>query len=315
MPITLPPLNRRSFVKSAIAFGIGGSIPSFLFDSIAFGETVQRSPECWILASDTHVSELPDTRQQNAAFQTMVRDISQLPTQPTGMIISGDCAVLQGKIGDYKQIIEYLKPLRESGIKIHAALGNHDNRQNFLQAFPEVTPTKKNPRLKVKAVRNDDSTNNTKQVDVIETKHANWFILDSLAKTNETPGSFGKQQLTWLADELDARREKPALIIAHHNPDVLVGQGLLDTADFAKVIQPRPQVKAYIYGHTHFWGTSRMDNLHIINLPSTAWLFNDNAVLAWVVATLHEKGITLELKTIDKKDKRNNTKVEINYDG
>jgi 3',5'-cyclic AMP phosphodiesterase CpdA len=244
----------------------------------------------------------------------MVRDILQLSTQPTGMIISGDCAASRGKIGDYKQLIEYLKPLRESGIKVHAALGNHDNRENFLQAFPEVITTKKNPHLKAKTVWNDNSTSNTKQVDVIETKHANWFILDSLVKTNETPGSFGKQQLKWLADELDTRREKPALIVAHHNPDVLVGQGLLDTPEFAKVINSRQQVKAYIFGHTHFWDTSRIDKLQLINLPSTAWLFNNKAVLAWVVATLHEKGITLELKTIDKKDKRNDTKVEINYE-
>ena len=44
-------------------------------------------------------------------------------------------------------------------------------------------------------------------------------------------------QLEWLGKALDARADKPAVVLAHHNPDRLVNiHGLTDTAKLFDVL-------------------------------------------------------------------------------
>ena len=108
----------------------------------------------------------------------------------------------------------------------------------------------------------------------METPHANWFLLDSLDKTGHAMGLLGDTQLLWLAKALDARADKPALVLAHHNPDRLINiHGLTDTAKLFDVLVPRRHVKAYFYGHTHRWQVGRESKIHLVNIPATAWLF------------------------------------------
>jgi 3',5'-cyclic AMP phosphodiesterase CpdA len=78
----------------------------------------------------------------------------------------------------------------------------------------------------------------------VETPHANWFLLDSLDQTNTKTGLglLGEAQLAWLAKALDARPDKPALLLAHHNPNpaaLLKNSRLANTEAFFKVIMPR----------------------------------------------------------------------------
>ena len=91
---------------------------------------------------------------------------------------------------------------------MHLVLGNHDQRENFWAAFPEAKP----------ALPAAD-----RHAAVVETPLANWFLLDSLYKTNVTPGLLGAAQLQWLAKALDAHADKPALLVAHHNLEGLTG--------------------------------------------------------------------------------------------
>ncbi|MGB7933682.1 MAG: hypothetical protein WCH04_15950, partial [Gammaproteobacteria bacterium] len=49
-----------------------------------------------------------------------------------------------------------------------------------------------------------------KHVSILETPRANWFLLDSLQRTNDLLGRLGEVQLQWLAKALDARADRPA---------------------------------------------------------------------------------------------------------
>ena len=53
---------------------------------------------------------------------------------------------------------------------------------------------------------------------LVEGPRANWFLLDSLDEPNKTPGVLGDKQVAWLGQALDARANKPAILVAHHNP-------------------------------------------------------------------------------------------------
>ena len=81
-------------------------------------------------------------------------------------------------------MVELVQPVREVGLPIHFALGNHDHRENFWTAFPKQRPDDPPPVV-------------DKHVSVIETPRANWFLLDSLQRTNYTPGRMGDEQLAW----------------------------------------------------------------------------------------------------------------------
>ena len=144
-----------------------------------------------------------------------------------------------------------------------------------------------------------------KQVVLVETPNANWFLLDSHIDTSTVAGLLGDAQLQWLVDELDKRPYKPALLAAHHNLDA--GDGTLqDAPKFWEVIKSRKQVKAFIYGHTHGYRESVRDGVHLINLPALAWRFNDVSPLGWTEAILKPNGLDLKLHTIDKDHPKNN---------
>src|SRR5207244_4233063 len=104
---------------------------------------------------------------------------------------------------------------------------------------------------------------------------ANWFLLDSLDQTNKTPGIIGEAQRAWLEKALDENKDKPAIIVVHHNivppgvgavlqnaasvPTILAAvskpanSALLDSRELLAILRPRSHVKACIYGHTHVW--------------------------------------------------------------
>src|SRR5205085_5467308 len=149
-----------------------------------------------------------------------------------------------------------------------------------------------------------------------ETPLANWYLLDSLDKTNVTPGRLGSEQLEWLKKALDARTNKPAIIFGHHHPDfatsVPVG-GLLDTQALFDVLGPRKQVKAYIFGHTHHWELAQRDGIHLINLPPVAYVFQPKDPSGWVDVSLSKDGAVLAFYSLDTAHPAHGKKHELTW--
>src|SRR5262249_35094436 len=154
-----------------------------------------------------------------------------------------------------------LKPIREAGLPAHLALGNHDHRNHFWEAF-QTEKQAARPLV-------------DKQASLIRSAGFNWVVLDSLETTLSTPGLLGPEQLHWLAKVLDENARTPALVVIHHNPGLNGGNlGLKDTFALLEVIRPRTQVKAYVYGHTHNWKVETdSSGIHLINLPPVSYVF------------------------------------------
>ncbi len=237
------------------------------------------------------------------SFEQVAREILAEDARPAGVMIAGDCAFMRGMPGDYAMLRQLLVPLRTAGMPVHLALGNHDHRENFLAAFPDA-----------ESAVADGPQVAGKFISVVETRHANWFLLDSLDKTNVTPGALGEAQLAWLAKALDARPDKPALILAHHNPDQTVKpSGLTGTDAFFDVLLPRKQVKAYFFGHTHCWNVGRHKDLHLVNVPAVAWLFDKTQPRGFVLTRLRSDGATLALHALDHQHARHGETIELNW--
>jgi 3',5'-cyclic-AMP phosphodiesterase len=286
MPISLPPISRRTFLARSLLAGAGLALaPKLLAAEKA------RDENCWALLADPHIAADRTTvsRTVNMAGQLTAvgRDIMGLPARPGGALVVGDCAFSNGQKEDYATFTKLLEPLRESGTPVHLALGNHDNRERFWGALSEEQAIKRPVA--------------DRQTLLLRSPRANWFVLDSLETTLSTPGLLGPEQLDWLARALDENSDRPALIVIHHNPAKLSNvEGVKDTEELYKVIRPRKQVKAYFFGHTHNWGVTQDESgIHLINLPPVSYIFKEGNPNGWVQATLTSVGAKLELRCVD----------------
>ncbi len=153
-----------------------------------------------------------------------------------------------------------------------------------------------------------------RQLVIVESPLANWFVLDSLDETNKTPGVLGHEQLKWLAEELDHRPDKPALVMVHHNPDWREeSTGLTDTERLFQVFDGRRQVKALFFGHTHHASFQQKQKVHLVNLPPVAYVFREGDPNGWVDATVRTDGIDLRLRSIDPAHPQHDTVTKLDW--
>ena len=258
MPVYLPPINRRKFIRSTtlatagLLFGLKGDL---------FGnDNGNVDPDYFILVADTHIDQ--DRTTESGArlaerFQIVVdRVLANTSRRPAGMIVMGDVARTRGLPGDYVEFINIVKPLREAGIPIYLCMGNHDHRGNLWEAVPDKKP--------------DELFVDNKHILIVESPSTYHFILDTLYRVNETPGLLEKDQLDWLKMTLPAYDDKPVVMYGHHYPEHGSGRGLLDVEDLWDIVRPLRHVKAYIYGHSHRWEIANFNHIHGINIPATA---------------------------------------------
>lgn len=284
MPISLPPFSRRRFLAASLAAGV-----SLVFPRRA--PAVATDPHRIAFFSDLHLAAdrkyvhktgtIPWENIQQATRETLA-----LSPAPSAVLINGDCSLSKGLAEEYACVIDALRPLRQAGLPIHITLGNHDERQNFWKFVAPQRPQIDMPR----------------HLGIFETPRANVFLLDSLDVTDKTPGTLGKDQLEWLRRQLDARADKPALVMAHHDVDLKPkGTGLTDSKALLDILLPRKHVKVYIFGHTHNWRHAQMDGFHLLNLPTTAYIFDKTSPIGWVDAQLRRDGASFKLCALDTK--------------
>lgn len=286
MPVALPPFSRREFLAGSVAAAAGLVFAPALLAAHRTGD-----PDSWALLSDIHIAAERAKVYHGVSLAgnltTVVQEILALKRSPAGVLISGDLALNHGETGDYATLIELLQPLRQGGLPVHLALGNHDHRERFWEALREV--------------KSVEGAVMEKQIAIVRSAHADWFLLDSLLKTVDAPGELGEAQRAWLGRALDANPRKPAILVLHHNPGPPEAVGSLnDTRELFEIIRPRRQVKAWVYGHSHRWNVSRDESgIQLINLPPVAYTFSKADPNGWVHARLERKGIELELRCLD----------------
>jgi Icc protein len=311
MPFSLPPLSRRRFLAGSVAAGLGlmsrrtlGAAATFdPFDGMDDGRADRLA-----LLSDTHVSAcLGDKRRGTCMadnFRRVTREILDLGRAPSHVLINGDLAYLHGRAGDYATAVKLLDPFREAGMPVHVAMGNHDSREHFRAALPPDAACAADPGC-------------GRHVTLLELPRANVLMLDSLKTTNRMRGALGAAQLDWLAATLDANPRKPAVVMVHHPPETgfsLIRGGIADTSALFRVLSPRRQAKALVYGHTHVWSHKRRKGgLHLVNLPTTAYTFGPGQPNGWVDAWLEDGGAQLQLRALNSKHSKNGQRLQLEW--
>jgi hypothetical protein len=316
MPYELPsgPVSRRHFLLGTLAAaGAAVALPgwvraagrSVLTTTSVARPTGTPDPDRIALLSDVHIAANPRATSRGVnMFDNLWRVGEEVATsglRPAATLVTGDLSVTSGKVRDYATFAKAITPLRAAGMPpVYLGMGNHDHFGRFHKAFP--------------ATQGVVAPSAAKRVSVIETPRANLLLLDSLGKTNSTPGSIGAEQLSQLAADLDARSGKPAIVLVHHQPcESLWNTGITDTAALYNVLVPRRQVKALVFGHTHIWSAAQHEGIHLINLPPTAFVFSSRDPNGWVDLLLKESGATFTLHTLDKDRGRNGEQFKVNW--
>ena len=253
MPIILPPITRRQFIKRSLAFG-GTAIMAPHAMAAADRKGAGLDQNRVALLADTHISADPtrvypgtkwpgtpvkedehESVNMAACLAEAAKSVIALNPRPAQLIVNGDCALSNGKESEYKEFLRLVEPIRAAGITVHVTIGNHDNRENLWKLLPFL----KEEQMGV-------------QAGVVELPHANLVLLDSGKR-----GVLGEEQLDWLAKELDQRADKPALIFGHFNPYPNRGvrpiKGMRDGPSLLKLLAERKHARGYFYGHTHEW--------------------------------------------------------------
>jgi Icc protein len=311
MPIILPPITRRQFIQRSLAFG-GTAImaPHALAAADRKGAGLDQNRVA--LLADTHISadssqRYPGTKwpgtpvkEEDHEWVNMAdclteaaKSVLALNPRPAHLIVNGDCALSNGKEGEYKEFLRLVEPIRAAGITVHVTIGNHDNRENLWKLLPFL----KEEQMGV-------------QAGVVELPHANLVLLDSGKR-----GVLGEEQLDWLAKELDQRADKPALIFGHYNPYPNRGvrpiKGMSDGPSLLKLLAERKHARGYFYGHTHEWQYDQRDHLHLINQPAVSYYFGKGHAHGWVDMKLSETTAELELQCIDPKHKQHREQRQV----
>ena len=275
-------INRRDFIKTGLA-AMGALITIGTRNSVGLNKTENKRTR-WAFLADTHSPEdVNDNYRGFYPHQNLQKVIPEISADlPDGVVIAGDLARLKGQWGDYANLKKLLTPLAEK-TPVFMALGNHDDRKNFLQVFDKI-PGKKQPV-------------SGKHVIVVNKAPVRLIILDSLLYVNKVPGLLGKTQRQWLQDYLKNCDDTPTILCFHHT----LGDGdgdLLDVPRLFAIIKPIRKVKAILYGHSHAYGFSEFEGIHLINLPATGYNFSDTEPVGWVEAQLTAKGGNFTLHAV-----------------
>lgn len=290
MPVTLIPHSRRSFIQaSAIAALSPWGICA---------DAAQEAPWFAMLA-DPHIAADPakTARGINMAgnLKKAVAEILAEPSLPEFAFVNGDCAFNVGLRADYETFRSLVQPLLDAGVPVHLTMGNHDDRGPFYELFPEAMAQ---PATALK-----------RQVSTVESSQAVWIFIDTLKEVNKVTGEVGAEQRQWISTEIDrgGATGKAVVVVGHHYPQDKPGEssgvisGLADTVEFLELLRSKPQVKAYIFGHSHNYGYKVADGgVHLVNQPPVGYLFDPTRPNGWIRGQLDAKSLTLELRALDK---------------
>lgn len=267
-------MNRRSFIQTGLAaFGTLVTLNAGCSPGLMKSDENQTR---LALLADTHIPEDVENNYRGFyPYRNLEKVVPELVSNsPDGVLIAGDLARLTGQPGDYANLRKLLSPVAEK-TPVFMALGNHDNRQNFLKVFDD-TPGEK-PALK------------GKHITIVKKAATRVIMLDSLLYVNKVPGLLGKAQRQWLENYLKECDDTPTILCFHHT--LSDGDGdLLDVPRLFSMIAPIRKVKAIVYGHSHAYGFSEFEGIHLINLPAVGYNFNDSDAVGWVEARLGSRG-------------------------
>jgi Icc protein len=205
--------------------------------------------------TDIHLGFEPDSPGEfnRQRLDRVVTELARMVPQPDMLLATGDL-IDRGDRASYERLSEALSSLP---FPVYFALGNHDERANFAEVFPEA-------RFSGGFLQY-----------TIETAALRLLVLDTLEEGRHG-GAFCEERAAWLTAQLDAAPERKTLIVQHH-PPIEVGIAWMNTDPaepwverLAACLRSRSNVIGLVCGHIHRAVTAHWEELVVATCPSTA---------------------------------------------
>jgi len=209
-----------------------------------------------IQISDTHL--MPCKNDLNGLnptknLESCIESINKFHADSEFCIITGDLT----DRGDFEAYNDLRKILQKLKIPFYPIIGNHDQREIFLEVFPEV------------------------QIDEygfiqrsIRIPLGNILLLDTVEQGKDW-GSFCKKRETWLRKQLKNTGDKSVYLFMHHPPFKIRIPALdrinikKDSIRFQKIINEFSNIKHIFFGHVHRPITGSWFGIPFNAIPST----------------------------------------------
>lgn len=209
--------------------------------------------------SDLHIREpgkLAYGRIETAPYlKRAVETILRLPQAPDAVVITGDLTDF-GRAAEYDHLRALLAPLT---LPIYLMPGNHDDRLQMRQSFPDHTYWGVSGFMQYS----------------VAIGGLQLIALDTVVP-QASSGSLCAERLQWLAAELNRHRSRPIVIAMHHPPfQTLIGHmdtiGLLEGSEaLESLVAKHPNVERIICGHLHRAIQARFGGTIAATVPSPA---------------------------------------------
>ena len=194
-----------------------------------------------IQITDTHL--VPPGKELHgldprARLDACIADVNANHADAELCIITGDL-VHGGQIESYQNLRDCLSML---SIPYHLLIGNHDNRQNFREGFPETAC--------------DD---NGFVQSVIDTAAGLFILLDTVLENAEKGahwGAFCDRRAGWLKAQLEESGNRSVYVFMHHPPfDIALPSvdnlKLRESNAFDNVVGDFNSIRHLFFGHVH----------------------------------------------------------------
>jgi len=187
--------------------------------------------------TDIHIGFAPDDAPEELnlkRFRAALARLLSAPNEPDMLVLSGDLT----DRGDAESFAKTAALLEQCPFPVWPLVGNHDNREGLVAAFPHI--------------RLDDGFAHY----VVEQQGLRVVMLDTF-EPGRHGGAFCERRQSWLTAQLNAAPGVPTLIFMHH-PPVVSGIDWMDPAPdeswlarLGAALEGRSQIVAIHCGHLH----------------------------------------------------------------
>jgi len=189
----------------------------------------------------------------NRLFSDAIRHLQQLDRQPDLVLITGDLTD-EGRPQEYSMFRELLGALELPHLLMP---GNHDDRENFRQAFFDLgyLPTRGALHYSI-----DD--------------HPIRIVALDSCQPGKHHGLIDDEGLQWLDQTLSQNRDKPTLVAIHHPPfksgiRYIDDYRLFDAESLESIVRAHDNIEAIVCGHVHRAIFRRWAGTLVVACPST----------------------------------------------
>ncbi len=190
-----------------------------------------------IQISDTHLvapGRLLYGLDPRERLERCIEDINRTQADAALCILTGDLCDA-GEPEAYRALRSCLKGL---ALPYRLMIGNHDDREAFAAAFPEVP---RDPNGFIQSV--------------VDCAAGRLLLLDTV-EAGDHAGHYCALRADWLGAQLDAAADQPAYLFLHHPPfeiaiPCLDDIRIKDPAAFARALAGRSNLRHIFFGHVH----------------------------------------------------------------